>query len=949
MSKSSSTSRPAKAKIPAFVKIAVLLAIVLCALFYQNFESGMVLFSNDGPLGQVAAQQDLMPSILSGGWQDLNAIGSNFGSTALNVSSVIRLFWEGLFKGSLGPLGFINTYTPLALFIMGLGAWAFFRKLKLSPLAATLGALAVMLNTQFFSGACWGVASDQIAFGFDFLALALVVANDDEPSALVFWTRIALAGLCVGINVMEAADVGALCSVFIAVFIFFKSLVENTAPVAVKIGQGLARVVVVSVFAGFIATQTVISLISTQIQGVATTGQSTQSDAARWDFATQWSLPKQETLGIFVPGLFGYRMDTPLNTVPFLQPLYSGGQYWGGSGRDPANDRYFDSGGRDNPPSGMMRFGYGGYYCGILVALVAFWAVAQAFRKENSPFTDVQKKFIIWFWCVTIVVTLVLAWGRFEPSALPLFRIFFHLPGFSYMRNPGKFLVFVEWSIAVLFAYGIHGLNQRYLAAAVPAAVVVKDEVKKDEDRFDQKWLYVVAGIFAVCVFGWLMYASAKPGLIQYLKYRGFPDEDTARAIASFSIAQAGWFLLLFAVAFVLLAVIINGYCAGRRARWAAAALAVFLIFDLGRADLPFIIHWNIKQKYEVGELNPIVDFLRQQPYEYRVAQLPFPAPQGYEMLGQLYYIEWAQHLFPYYDIQSLDVIQMPRPPVDWTAYQQTFFPEDPSQAFLYARWWQLTNTRYLLGPAGFLDVMNAQLDPARHRFQIVRRFNIGLKPDVQQYDGDSAELTAYADTNGPYALFEFTGALPRAKLYTTWQTNTADDLKNFSTNSLNPMDSLIFSEAGTNGFLTLKKLASPSFDPEQTVLLEAPLPGASPTATNETNGTVAFESYAPKKIVLSVNAPAPSVLLLNDHYDPNWHVTIDGQAAPLLKANFIMQGVLVPAGQHTVEYEFSLPNKPFYVTVSAILVGFVLCGVLIYRGRADQSVKAATKPARRF
>src|SRR5580658_4135305 len=110
MSKPSSTAGSGKAKILAFLMIAVLLAIVLCALFYRSFESGMVLFSNDGPLGQVAAHQDLMPSILFGGWQDLNTIGSNFGSTTPNISSLIRLFWEGLFSGPFGPLGFLNTY-----------------------------------------------------------------------------------------------------------------------------------------------------------------------------------------------------------------------------------------------------------------------------------------------------------------------------------------------------------------------------------------------------------------------------------------------------------------------------------------------------------------------------------------------------------------------------------------------------------------------------------------------------------------------------------------------------------------------------------------------------------------------------------------------------------------------------------------------------------------------
>jgi len=288
----------------------------------------------------------------------------------------------------------------------------------------------------------------------------------------------------------------------------------------------------------------------------------------------------------------------------------------------------------------------------------------------------------------------------------------------------------------------------------------------------------------------------------------------------------------------------------------------------------------------------------------------------------------------------------MPRMPADLEAYQlQAFTPQDPSQAYLYARLWQLTNTRYLLGSAGFIDPMNSQLDPVQHRFQILRRFNLSLKPGIDQYDGDSSEITAVADDNGPYALFEFTGALPRAKLYTSWQTNSPADLKSFSTNALSPMDSIMFSETGTNGFITLKKLGSPSFDPEQSVLLDAPLPQAVPAANNNPAGTVQFESYSPKSVVLDANAVAPSVLLLNDHYDPNWHVTVDGQPAQLFHANFIMQGVFVPSGTHTIHFYFNMPTKPLYVTVFAYCIGIILCGVIVFYKRP--AMKPA--PARKF
>jgi uncharacterized membrane protein YfhO len=76
------------------------------------------------------------------------------------------------------------------------------------------------------------------------------------------------------------------------------------------------------------------------------------------------------------------------------------------------------------------------------------------------------------------------------------------------------------------------------------------------------------------------------------------------------------------------------------------------------------------------------------------------------------------------------------------------------------------------------------------------------------------------------------------------------------------------------------------------------------------------------------------SVLLLNDKYDPSWHVSVDGKPAELLRCNFIMRGVYLPPGSHTVEFRFTLPNKPLYVTITAMVVGVFLLGLLIFLGK---------------
>jgi uncharacterized membrane protein YfhO len=101
-------------------------------------------------------------------------------------------------------------------------------------------------------------------------------------------------------------------------------------------------------------------------------------------------------------------------------------------------------------------------------------------------------------------------------------------------------------------------------------------------------------------------------------------------------------------------------------------------------------------------------------------------------------------------------------------------------------------------------------------------------------------------------------------------------------------------------------------------------------SGTNQNAGTVEFTSYAPKDIVFKADAATPSVLLLNDRYDPNWKVWVDGKPEPLLRCNYLMRGVYLTPGSHKVEFRFEPPVNTIYVSVAAIAVGLLLCGLLV-------------------
>jgi len=873
----------------------VLLAGIVSVLFWFSFLPGKIVASNDGPLGAQVAQAHRLPAMFFGAWNDLNSIGINDGSAF--PGPTYALSWL------LKPVGFAKFFAPLSILFLGLAAWCFFRQIKLLPGAALLGGIAMALNSGFFSDACWGTAAHLFALGMNLLALAALADNQSSRR----WLRVVLAGFAIGLGVMDGADIGVLLSLLVVLVAVYQGLTWAGSR-SRNLGLAVGRIAVVTVCALFLAAEAVSILVATQIKATSVLGDE-RTKEEKWAFATQWSLPKKEALVLAIPGLFGYRGDTPRD-MAFFRRAYAGGSYWGAVGSDLSWDLYFSSG-KQIPPHGSVRFTGGGNYAGILVDLVAVWAVAQSLRRRNSVYSLAMRQWI-WFWAVIGVISLLFAFGRFAP----FYQLIHPLPFFSSIRNPGKFLIFVDLSLVVLFAYGVHGLWGRYLGTiAQPAAKKAPPPggAGPAPDSFDRHWKLGCLVALAVSGIGYFSYASNRNGVLQYLQDVQF-DAESAKAIASFSLGQVRWFLLFFTLAIVLVLSVIAGRFDGARARLGALLFGSLLVLDLGRANLPWIICWDIEEKYSS---NPILDFFREKPSEQRVAILPFRPPPQLAALNYLYSLEWGQHHFLYYNIQSLDVVQMPRATRDLEAFEKALAFDGTSNTLHHlSRRWQLTNTRHLLGPTGFLGVLNDQLDPQHRRFRVARRFDIAPKPGIE-FDATNPETwTAAPNTNGNYAVFDFTGVLPRARLYNQWQINT-------------------------NHAAVLEQLASPGFDPERTVFVSQGPPPTSGPVANDSAGEVEVLSYAPKQVVVQTQSAAPSLLLLNDKYDPAWKVAVDGQPQELLRANFIMRGVFLPAGRHRVEFRFEPPLATLYVSLTAIALGSVLVAWLLAFDRARNPAAA--------
>ncbi|MBE7500969.1 MAG: hypothetical protein HS113_11795 [Verrucomicrobiales bacterium] len=844
-------SPPAAARAWPGIVLALLAVLLVC--FHRSFQPGQILFSSDGPLGANAAACSALPAGFFGMWQDLNWVGGYSGSAF--PSTTFLLLWL------LGPLLFAKFYAPLTLGLLGLCAWLFFRQLGFRPVVCLLGGLAAALNTDFFSYACWGLGMHTLSIAGTFLALAALVT----PTPRHAWLKALLAGACVGLGVMEGYDSGAILSLYVAAFVVF-SWWGQPGPAGQRLGAGILHTALVAGAAAFVAAQALTTLIGTQIQGVAGMEQDTQTRQQRWDEATTWSLPKIESLRTAIPGLFGYRMYA-----------MDGSDYWGRVGETPGMPGTRHSG--------------AGHYAGVLVVLLAFWGFLQSLRPATSAVLLPNERRAVWFWTAAAAVSLLLAWGRHAP----FYQLFYALPYASTIRNPVKFLHPFSLSLVILFAYGAEAWwrsRARTTAAAIGSAWERFQAWWRDASLFERRSVRGGAMLLGAAALAWLVYASSRSELMAHLTRVHVPE--LAPAIARFSILEFGWSVLFLALSLAFLTLGLAGLLGGEKAHWAGWTLGLLLALDLVRANQPWVQYWNFADKYAPQAVS---ERLREKAHEHRLAILPFELGREHALLQQLYRAEWLQHGFRYYNIQSLDDVQDPRPPADKVAYRTAFLGRNLTGLL---RLWELTNTRYLLGLSGLAEGLNQQADPTRKPFREVLPFGLAQ-------DRTGGAIRVVTNVPGPFALIEFTSALPRARLYTHWE--ILDDPH------------------------SLARLADPGFDPAQTLLLA---PGADvpapPGATNTAASLepVEFLSYTPKHLTLRARTSTPAILLLNDKHDPGWRVTWNGSPQPLLRANYLMRAVALPAGEHTLEFTFRVSPLPFLTSLAGLLFAAALLVVLL-------------------
>ncbi|HEY3862205.1 MAG TPA: hypothetical protein VGO59_09980 [Verrucomicrobiae bacterium] len=927
--------------------LLVLLAGTLAVLCHEAFGAHQVFWANDVPMAAVVESSARLPSSFFGSWADFYWLGgpnAAFPPNLTNISAAI-----------LTPTLQYKVYPPGTMLFLGFAAWFFFRQLRLSTLACVIGGLGAGLNMHFFSNACWGLGQWEVCCAMIFIALGILVS----PSIKKLWIRGALAGLSVGMAVMEGNDVGAIMSLYVAIFVVFLFLSSESNP-AKGLGKAFYVGAVLVLCAFLISLSTISTLIGTQLTGTASVGQSKADQLEAWDRNTQWSIPKIETLRMIIPGLFGYRLD--VYTTSGSPEAY----YWGSVAEDPhvveleSSDAVTRSNASvalhlpqqiinymaadDNAPAAdikakfnatpdelkgvqqqivdkvkglgfQLRHTGSGEYTGVLVCLLAIFGLASTARRKNSPFNKKERR-MVWFWGAVALLSLMTAWGRYGF----LYSLVYHMPLLASFRNPQKYMHPLNISMMILAAYGLEVLSRQYLSSAAKGVESFFQQLWQGWKRasvFEVCWAAGCAVFFLAAVIGYFKLASSKPALIEYLMHNRFSDTD-APQIANFAVAEVAWFLIYLLVSMIVIFCILAGSFSGRRAVWAGLILAAIMACDLGRSDRPWVRYYDYTQTMSP---NPLTDLLKKDPWEHRVNSRSWPEG-GYmtpNLTLQCHW--WLENDYPFNDIESLEIDQMPRMPVLDGEYLNHFVPTSEDNLLPMTRLWQLCNTRYILAGAEWEDKLNKAGVPP-NSFRPVMRMNLVPKPGVAT-PRDGGDMTVQTNNDGPVILYEFTAALPRVKLFADWQ--------------------VLDNPTG------LQMLSSPVFDPARTVVVSKDTPiTQTPGSPGADPGTVKISHYQSKHLVMDVDAKTPAVLLLNDRTGANWHVLVDDKPAPFLTCNYIMQGTFVPAGHHTVEFKYQPPLNLLMVSLATFGLGLVLAGFVIASnwGKELEEPSAASESA---
>ncbi|HJV08542.1 MAG TPA: hypothetical protein VJ653_02650, partial [Acidimicrobiales bacterium] len=140
------------------------------------------------------------------------------------------------------------------------------------------------------------------------------------------------------------------------------------------------------------------------------------------------------------------------------------------------------------------------------------------------------------------------------------------------------------------------------------------------------------------------------------------------------------------------------------------------------------------------------------------------------------------------------------------------------------------------------------------------------------------------------------------------------------------------------------RRVADPNWDPAATASvlgLKQAVAGSPGRVTGPVSGRPESESW-------EVDSVGGGFLRVSGNWDAGWSARVDGRRQPVLRADGVFRGVVVPPGAHRVEFTYSNVDEGRGRLIAGVAVIVTLCLVVVPWRRRVQDFVGGDGPARR-
>lgn len=625
------------------------------------------------------------------------------------------------------------------------------------------------------------------------------------------------------------------------------------------------------------------------------------------DYATQWSYGKGESWSLLIPnakggasGYLGQNPDALKNADPqFRQNLAQQNAYWG-----------------DQPGTS------GPVYVG---AIVVFFFILGLFIVKSE---------LKWVLLIATILSITLAWGK---NMMWLTDIFMdYVPGYNKFRAVSMILVIAQLSMALL-------------------AFLAVWELFKNPDTFktSKKYVFIslglsggVALIFALMPGAFFSFLSQ----MEIAQLAQLKLEDAANAMAyqnffadleaarkSIFAADAWRSTVLILVAFGLLWI----FGSGKLPKQAFIGLLGFLILiDMAPVVGRYLTDKNYERKSNGKNiLQPStadLQILEDKDLSYRVFNLTENLVQDastsyfHKSIGGYHgaKLRRYQDLIEYHIGKfNLEVIGMLNTKYFIQSTQDGQLMAIPNSSALGNAWFA-SNIRWVNTPDQEITLLGKVIVieniGENYGFNIYGR---ELKPNDTMMISVPIELkTKLGKDKKPLQLDLSRLELKAGETYIIGN-NPTDTTPNFV--------NVGGSEAGDIlGKQQFKATVVSTFNPRHDVIIDKQFKAAVGDfkPTNNLEGSITLDEYKPNNLKYSFKSAFDQMVVFSEIYYPKgWNAYIDGKLVEHFRVDYVLRGLVVPKGDHKIEFKFEPTSYKIGSMVTTIASAIVVLGVLAY------------------